>query len=57
MASDGVLKPKPTSLYHLLSFVTIFLPPTRHELQYLMQLLGRWLTLDFGILKDVLLLE
>ena len=28
MASEGVLNPKPTSLYHRLSFVAIFFPPS-----------------------------
>lgn len=29
IASDGVLNPRPTSLYHLFSFVEIFLPAYR----------------------------
>jgi hypothetical protein len=28
MASEGVLNPKPTSLYHRFSFVAIFFPPS-----------------------------
>jgi hypothetical protein len=33
IASEGVLNPRPTSLYHLFSFVAIFLPASRilHE--------------------------
>jgi hypothetical protein len=68
MASDGVLKPRPTSLYHRFSLVAIFLPPAEVYAQNnkvgvtLDQSRaphsdrgGTWRTLDLGVLEEVLL--
>jgi hypothetical protein len=60
IASAGVLKPRPTSLYHRFSFVAIFLPPFHS--QPTVSMLTRVLndskrTPCFGILEEMLFLE
>jgi hypothetical protein len=62
MASEGVLNPRPTSLYHLFCLVTIFLPPTEqkttmHQKQSNRAYKRPKRTAGFGVLEEVLLLE
>ena len=57
MASAGVLKPSPTSLYHLFSFVAIFFPPAKiqdSECSEGCESAAR--TTGLGVLEDVLFL-
>ena len=57
MASVGVLKPSPTSLYHLFSFVAIFFPPARIQDSACSEECESAIrTTGLGVLEDVLFL-
>jgi len=56
MASEGVLNPRPTSLYHLLFRVETFFPAVGRTISLLVCPTGSARTLDFGVLEEVLLL-
>lgn len=57
MASVGVLKPSPTSLYHLFSFVATFFPPAKIQDSACSEgCESAARTTGLGVLEDVLFL-
>ena len=56
MASEGVLNPRPTSLYHLLFRVETFFPAVGRSISLLVCPTGSARTLGLGVLEEVLFL-